>query len=140
MPTKSAECCDKATHFIDQFRKTQNAQFFHSNSEANMGPKYFCIFILLMFSGSAFAEDHSVEQKNKAFIPKTMSIKVGDTVDFLNSDPFIHNVFSLSDVQMFDLGSYPQGESKKIVFETPGDVEVECAIHQNMLMTITVTP
>jgi plastocyanin len=47
-------------------------------------------------------------------------------------------VFSLSDIQFFDLGSYPQGESKSVTFEKQGIIEVECAIHPDMKMTIEV--
>ena len=81
-----------------------------------------------------------VSQKNKQFDPKSTSIKVGDSVDFRNDDSFNHNVFSLSDTKTFDLGSYPNGASKKISFDKPGKVEVECAIHPDMKMTIEVKP
>lgn len=85
------------------------------------------------------ASEFTVLQKNKAFSESTMTIKVGDMIHFKNEDPFFHNVFSLSDTQFFDLGSYPQGESKPVTFETPGTVEVECAIHPDMFMTIEVS-
>lgn len=87
---------------------------------------------------SAFAETYSVAQENKEFTTKALTVKVGDTVDFVNNDSFFHNVFSLSDAAMFDLGSYPQGESKSVTFDTAGTVEIECAIHPNMKMVITV--
>lgn len=98
------------------------------------------LILLIFFASLSYAETHTVEQKDKAFLPGSLEIKVGDSVDFLNSDAFFHNVFSLSDTQMFDLGSYPKGESKSIVFDTPGEVEVECAIHPDMHMIITVKP
>jgi plastocyanin len=88
--------------------------------------------------GIALAAEHVVEQKGKAFTVPKLKIKVGETVDFRNSDPFNHNVFSLSDAKTFDLGSYPQGASKKVVFDKPGTVEVECAIHPDMKMLIEV--
>ena len=50
----------------------------------------------------------------KAFGAKTLKIKVGDSVKFVNEDPFSHNVFSLSSVKSFDLGSYPQGGAKSV--------------------------
>lgn len=84
------------------------------------------------------AENFTVGQKDKEFTVKNLDIKVGDTVDFVNNDSFFHNVFSLSDAAMFDLGSYPQGESKSVTFDTAGTVEIECAIHPNMQMTINV--
>lgn len=94
---------------------------------------------LLIVSMLSSASEFTVLQKNKAFSESTMTIKVGDMIHFKNEDPFFHNVFSLSDTQFFDLGSYPQGESKPVTFETPGTVEVECAIHPDMFMTIEVS-
>ncbi|MCX9157880.1 plastocyanin/azurin family copper-binding protein [Niveibacterium sp. 24ML] len=98
------------------------------------------IFPLLVasLSSAALANDYLVDQKDKAFSKKSLKIKVGDTVEFRNSDPFFHNVFSLSDVKSFDLGSYAQGSSKKVVFDKPGKVEVECSIHPQMQMVIEV--
>lgn len=84
------------------------------------------------------AEETTVSQKNKTFLPGKLTVKVGDTVHFRNDDPFFHNVFSLSDAALFDLGSYPKGESKPVKFEEAGTVEVECAIHPEMHMTIEV--
>jgi len=77
-------------------------------------------------------------QKDKSFHPSLLVIPVGGKVEFPNHDPFFHNVFSLSDVKMFDLGSYPQGKSKSVQFDKPGKVEIECAIHPQMHMTVEV--
>lgn len=94
--------------------------------------------LLALFSSPLLAEEFTVGQKDKAFTEEKLTIKVGDTVHFRNDDPFYHNVFSLSDAALFDLGSYPQGESKAVTFEEPGMVEIECAIHSSMFMTIEV--
>jgi len=91
-----------------------------------------------LISGNVIAETIEVGQKDKQFTKKSIEIKVGDTVKFLNQDDFFHNVFSLSDTKFFDLGSFPKGEFKEVVFDTPGTVEVECAIHSEMKMTIEV--
>jgi plastocyanin len=96
------------------------------------------IAILMCGSVNVFAEEFEVAQKNKAFTVSELNIKAGDTVSFPNQDPFFHNVFSLSEVKSFDLGSYKKGETKKIVFDKPGVIEVECAIHPKMQMKINV--
>lgn len=93
---------------------------------------------LFLLSLVCAQENHKVGQKNKEFTVKEITVKKGDSVEFLNEDPFFHNVFSLSDTTMFDLGSFPKGESKKVVFEDVGEVEVECAIHPNMKMKVIV--
>lgn len=84
------------------------------------------------------AAEYEVGQQNKAFTHEKLTVEVGDSVNFTNQDPFYHNIYSLSDVQTFDLGSYPKGQFGTVVFENEGDVEIECAIHPQMHMTIHV--
>jgi len=94
-------------------------------------------------STAVCGDDYVVEQRDKQFVYKgakvtTLKIRVGDVVEFKNVDPYFHNVFSLSDVKMFDLGSYPRGKSKTVKFDKPGRVEIECAIHPQMHMLVEV--
>jgi plastocyanin len=86
------------------------------------------------------AQEHVVGQKNKAFTVKKLSVKVGDTVKFVNEDSFAHNVFSLSAAKSFDLGSFGNGGAKSVTFDKAGKVEIECAVHPDMRMEIEVKP
>jgi plastocyanin len=86
----------------------------------------------------AFAGDQTVGQAKKAFTVGVLKAKVGDTITFRNDDEFAHNVFSLSDAQSFDLGSYKKGEVRTVKLTAPGTIEVECAIHPEMKMKIEV--
>lgn len=104
-------------------------------------PAFQALATLVLLSTAFLAwgeETPIVGQKGKAFTTEKLTIKVGESVEFINNDPFFHNVFSLSDAKMFDLGSFPQGDSRTVPFETPGTVVVECAIHPGMSMTIEV--
>ncbi|NEX60845.1 methylamine utilization protein [Noviherbaspirillum sp. 17J57-3] len=92
----------------------------------------------LLVSLGARAADLEIIQKDKKFSQKSASVKVGDVISFKNEDPYVHNIFSLSDTKMFDLGSYTQGQAKKVSFDKPGTVEIECAIHPDMKMTVEV--
>lgn len=98
------------------------------------------LFSSLLFCSFTVVQADTVEvgQKDKAFTKSSLTIKVGDVVKFVNNDPFFHNVFSLSDAKLFDLGSFPQGDSRDVTFDVAGTVEVECAIHPEMQMVITV--
>jgi len=99
----------------------------------------FLITTMVLLSAPAFAEDvYRVGQKDKQFTTDELVLKKGDTVVFGNDDPFFHNVFSLSSTKTFDLGSYPKGDSKSVVFSEAGEVEVECAIHPSMRLKIKV--
>lgn len=97
----------------------------------------------VLWAGVLAAAEYTVDQHNKTFekdgakIDK-LSIKAGDTVHFRNMDPWFHNVFSLSELKTFDLGSYPQGQQKPVVFDKAGTVDVECAIHPQMQLEVEV--
>ncbi len=80
-----------------------------------------------------------LDQKNARFDPDILIIPTGSTVQFPNSDPIFHNVFSLSKAQTFDLGYYPKGQSRSVTFNHPGIVQVYCHIHSNMYAAIVVT-
>jgi len=79
-----------------------------------------------------------LDQRGQRFVPHIVAIGVGGTVDFPNSDPFFHNVFSLSDVRSFDLGRYATGKSKVVRFDKAGVVRVFCDIHAHMSAFIFV--
>lgn len=100
----------------------------------------FISLALLAPLGALAARDHVVAQKDKAFSIKALTIKAGDKVVFRNDDNFSHNVFSLSDAQPFDLGTYGNGQAKTVTYAKPGKYEVECAIHPDMHLLVTVTP
>jgi len=94
--------------------------------------------VALTWSVAAHADTHAVSQVKKAFAVSVLKAKVGDTITFRNDDEFAHNVFSLSDTQSFDLGSYKKGEERSVKLTAPGTIEVECAIHPDMKMKIEV--
>src|ERR1700759_36455 len=62
----------------------------------------------------------SLEQVGRRFVPDLLAIPVGATVSFPNLDAIFHNVFSLSKPKTFDLGNYPKGDTRKVVFSRPG--------------------
>jgi plastocyanin len=80
----------------------------------------------------------TIMQKDEAFVPRVVAITRGSTVEFPNSDPFFHNVFSLSRGASFDLGRYPRGESRSKRFTTAGLIKVYCHIHSHMTASIMV--
>ena len=93
---------------------------------------------LLLVAVQAQAAEHVVVQKGRAFSVKQLTVKQGDSIKFVNEDPFAHNVFSLSDTKNFDLGAHAQGTSKSVVMDKAGTVEVECAVHPDMKMVVDV--
>ena len=101
--------------------------------------KFVPVVLGLLLAAPGFAADHQVTQSAKAFSAATLKAKVGDTISFRNDDAYVHNIFSLSDTQTFDLGTFAKGETRKLKLEKEGTVEVECAVHPEMKMTVEVS-
>jgi plastocyanin len=76
--------------------------------------------------------------RRKEFMPRVLPIPVGSRVEFPNEDPILHNVFSVSPGNAFDLGIYRNGPPKEKRFDTPGLVRVFCNVHQTMVAYILV--
>lgn len=80
----------------------------------------------------------TMDQKDKTFLPHVLPIVVGTRVEFKNSDPVLHNVYSRVAAKTFDLGMFGKTEAKSVTFDKPGRVDVFCAIHTNMHAIILV--
>jgi plastocyanin len=72
-----------------------------------------------------------------AFSPPSMTITAGTTVTWTNQDSATHT--ATADDGSWDTGDIAQGASASITFNTPGTFTYHCAIHPNMVATITVT-
>jgi plastocyanin len=76
--------------------------------------------------------------KGKEFRPLVLPVTRGSAVRFPNLDPILHNVFSVSGGNRFDLGLYSKGPGKAWTFATPGVVRVFCNVHHQMVAYILV--
>ncbi len=82
-----------------------------------------------------------VDQKNFTFLPHVLAVQSGTTVEFLNSDAELHNVFTPDAIaDKFNLGSWPQGQKRSYTFEKPGSVVLLCNVHPEMEGWIFVAP
>ena len=73
-----------------------------------------------------------LHQRSLTFAPHVLAVRVGTTVDFPNEDRVFHNVFSFRDGKKFDLGLYPVGSLKRVVFSEAGISRLFCNIHPHM--------
>ncbi len=73
-----------------------------------------------------------LDQRNLAFSPHVLAVRVGTRVDFPNDDRVFHNVFSFRDGKVFNLGLYPVGTSRPVTFDHAGLSRIFCNIHPNM--------
>jgi plastocyanin len=87
-------------------------------------------------AGPAKMDQHSMK-----FAPAVLPILLGTTVNFLNSDPTQHNVFS-PDYEKYNLGTWPQGQTKDHAFakcaKAPCAYVQLCRIHPEMEAYVVV--
>ncbi|MGH8373389.1 MAG: cupredoxin domain-containing protein [Gammaproteobacteria bacterium] len=76
--------------------------------------------------------------QDKTLHPHVLAVTIGSTVSFPNDDPILHNVFSTSPGDQFDLGLYRNGVSKSATFNQGGLVRVFCNVHREMYGYILV--
>ncbi len=103
----------------------------------------FSILTILSAAGvfSAIAEGTPVviTQKGRAFNPKTLMLKAGDTAEIVNDDgELIHHAYVSSESFSFDSGDQEPGSKTDVVFTTPGKFTVLCGIHPKMHLEVTV--
>lgn len=80
-----------------------------------------------------------IDQSHLHFLPALIVVKPGTKVDFLNSDPILHNVFSPGwSGEKFDLGTYPSGSSRSHVFVQAGPHVILCHVHPEMAAYVYV--
>ncbi|HZP67884.1 MAG TPA: hypothetical protein VFB32_16395 [Rudaea sp.] len=74
----------------------------------------------------------------KQFVPRVLATTVGSEVRFPNQDPILHNAFSTSKDNAFDVGLYGQGDGQAVTFSHVGYVRVYCNVHHSMIGHILV--
>lgn len=82
-----------------------------------------------------------MDQKNLTFAPHVLPVLVGTTVDFVNSDAVLHNVFSPDKCcEQFNLGSWPQGQNRSYTFKNRCNATLLCKVHAEMEGFIVALP
>ncbi len=95
------------------------------------------LLVAVLAASTLFSADHVIDQKGKTFIPHEITVAVGDTLIFKNSDPFAHNAYTDDEANEFDIGMQSPGTNASVTVKSAGTFSVECAIHPNMLLEVT---
>ena len=82
--------------------------------------------------------DRVISTQNKRFEPSVLAVTTGSEVSFPNMDRILHNVFSVSPGNDFDLGLYSAGTTRSVTFDEPGIIYVHCNVHHSMQADILV--
>ena len=96
-----------------------------------------CAAALVWGGGAAIAAPatHTVVIEAVAFAPTSLTVNRGDTVVWVNKDPFPHTVTAKG---AFDSKEIAAGKSWKYVARKAGEYAYICTLHSNMKATLTV--
>jgi tetratricopeptide (TPR) repeat protein/plastocyanin len=86
------------------------------------------------------SQELTIGQSDLKFSPQHSVITVGSTVTFANKDREVHNIFSKSLSNQFNLGAMASGSYKTIEFTQAGPVVLRCNMHKDMIGTVFVVP
>src|SRR3981189_2630540 len=93
--------------------------------------------LMLGMSVSARAATIQISMENMATAPAETSAKVGDTIEWINKDIFVHTATARNgdwDVTM------PPKKTVTLVLKKAGAIDYYCRLHPNMKATLTVGP
>lgn len=83
---------------------------------------------------------HRIEIIKGQFVPNTLTIQRGDSVEWINRD-FIPHTATANDAQgavVWDTGNLNKGESMGITFSSAGTQDYICLYHPSMTAEITI--
>jgi plastocyanin len=85
----------------------------------------------------AHAATIQIVMDNLVISPAEISVKAGDTIEWINKDIFVHTATARNgdwDVTM------PPKKTVTLVLKKAGSIDYYCRFHPNMKATLTVTP
>ncbi len=88
------------------------------------------LFSLVAAADAPTSSSHTVTIEGASFQPKVLMVKVGDSIMWVNKDPFPHTVTSRAGD--FDSGEIQPGKSWTYTAETKGMFPYICALHPVM--------
>jgi plastocyanin len=105
-----------------------------------MTPRWTLPIVAVLVSGmsvSAQAATIQISMDNLVISPAQATAKVGDTIEWINKDIFVHTATARSgdwDVTM------PPKKTVTLVLKKAGTIDYYCRFHPNMKASLTVAP
>ncbi|HZL59559.1 MAG TPA: plastocyanin/azurin family copper-binding protein [Stellaceae bacterium] len=84
------------------------------------------------------AEIHEVVQQGRAFQTKQIEIEHGEIIQFVNRDPFAHQIYVDSKSFEFESSLQPPDQIVSVRFTVAGHFQVMCHVHPTMRLDVTV--
>ena len=95
--------------------------------------------VLTLVAGAvpAHAATIQIVMENLVFVPAEVSAKVGDTIEWVNKDVFVHSATARNGD--FDINQPPK-KTVTSVLQKAGTVDYYCRFHPNMKGVLKIVP
>ena len=94
--------------------------------------------VVLLLGLPAFATEHVVDQKDLAFSVDTLTVAVGDTIKFTNSDRTTHHIWTSDNGLNISSPALKPGDAYSVKLVKAGTYTFQCHIHPKMKLVVTV--
>ncbi|WP_206785574.1 plastocyanin/azurin family copper-binding protein [Amycolatopsis sp. MtRt-6] len=98
------------------------------------------VFLNVPFAGPATAATQQVMMQDYAYSPTALTVRVGDTVTWMQHDQAPHDVVTTSAPVAFRSPQLSAGQSWSYTFRQPGTYQYYCSVHPDMRASVTVLP
>ena len=88
-------------------------------------------------AAAAYGQTHRIDMKSVSFMPAQVTVRIGDTLEWDNSDIVAHTATSKG--AGFDVNVLPSRKGSTVV-KAPGTFNYTCRYHPNMRGQIVVEP
>lgn len=92
---------------------------------------------MVAMSVSAGAATIQISMEDMSIVPAEMSAKVGDTIEWVNKDIFVHTATARNGD--WDVVMQPK-KTVTLVLKKAGKIDYYCRFHPNMKATLTIAP
>jgi plastocyanin len=95
----------------------------------------------LLLAAPLQAAEIIISQKDKKFVPNMVEAKVGDVLTFVNDEERKrHNIYTRApEFDYLKIKKQKPGDRESVTLKNAGTVEVLCALHPKMKLTIVIT-
>ncbi|WIX90832.1 cupredoxin family copper-binding protein [Amycolatopsis sp. DG1A-15b] len=98
------------------------------------------VFLNLPLASPAAAATQQVMMQGYAFSPAALTVRVGDTVTWMQHDEAPHDVVTTSAPVAFRSPQLSAGQSWSYTFRQAGTYQYYCSVHPDMRASVTVLP
>lgn len=97
--------------------------------------------VMVLSSGPAYSAEHTLVMHHMELEEMTVSVRVGDVINFDNRSDMTHNLYvTYSDGTVDNLDTQVPGTQRKLTLRVAGPAVIKCWIHPIIRLEMEIAP